>query len=131
MATDVILDTSVVIDFALVADKLSGYRGALTTITVAELAAGPLAAATEVERAARQQRLQWAEATFRRPLPFDLAAARSYGSVVAALRQRGPGVRRRSHDLLIAAVALSRQLPVATRNPDDFDGLGVDVVELA
>lgn len=126
-----ILDTSAVIDFEQVVGGLSGFRGAITTITIAELAAGPIAATTLTERAVRQHRLQWAESMFRRPLPFDLAAARSYAYVVAACHQQGRGVRRRSYDLLIAAVATSQRLSIATCNPADFEGLGLEIIPLA
>jgi hypothetical protein len=48
----------------------------ITTVILAELSVGPLIAADEDDRAARQAHLQQAEADFE-PVPFD-AAARSY-----------------------------------------------------
>ena len=51
-----------------------------TTITMAELAAGPHATKDPAERARRQDRLQRAEAVFD-PLPFDNSAARAYGRI--------------------------------------------------
>ena len=45
-------------------------------------------ASTDEERAARQAHLQQAGATFA-PLPFDAAAARSFGQVAASLRRAG------------------------------------------
>ena len=99
---------------------------------MAELAAGPHATADANERARRQDRLQRAEAVFD-PLPFDNAAARAYGRVYAAVVASGRKARgARAVDLLIAAVACSEQLPLYTRNPDDFqalDGL-VTVIEV-
>ena len=55
------------------------------------------------------------------PLPFDADAARAYGRVYSATRaaSRKPQGAR-AVDLMIAAVALSRSLPLVTRNPDDF-----------
>jgi len=90
---------------------------------MAELAAGPHATSDPDERARRQDRLQRAEASFD-PLPFDSAAARSYGRLYAAIvatgrKARGP----RAVDLLIAATALAADLPLYTRNVDDFRGL--------
>ncbi|APE16747.1 twitching motility protein PilT [Mycobacterium sp. WY10] len=57
-----LLDTSVVTDWhdPAVADKLPDEM-AISAITVAELAAGPLLASTAVEAAKRQSRLQEVE----------------------------------------------------------------------
>ena len=58
-----------------------------------------------------------------RILPFDAAAARIWGRLMAEGRRAGrpPAVR----DAEIAAVALAHGLTVATRNVRDFDALGV------
>ena len=117
-----LLDTSV-----LVAPAISLYQlpeeGAVSTITFAELAAGPLATNDLDERARRQERLQRVETTFD-PLPFDLAAARAYGRVYAAVAAMGRKARgRRAIDLLIAAAALSVGPPLYTCTPTDFEGL--------
>jgi predicted nucleic acid-binding protein len=57
------------------------------------------------------------------PLPFDAAAATRFGSLVAmtAAAKRDPKPRRL--DLMIAAIASARDLPLYTRNPKDFAGL--------
>ena len=120
-------DTSVVIDWddpavvAALPDML-----AISTITLAELAAGPHVARDPLERARRQARLQQVEALFD-PLDFDVAAARSFGQVVAAATAAataaGRSHRSRVADLLIAAVAHANTLPLYTRNPQDFAGL--------
>jgi hypothetical protein len=120
-----LLDTSVVIDWdapdvaAALPDEM-----AICAITLAELTAGPHLAAASDERARRQARLQQVEATFE-ALPFDAAAARSYGQVVVAVAvaETGRSHRRRIADLLIAATAHASGLPLYTRNPDDFEGL--------
>lgn len=125
-----LLDTSVVIELdKLDATMLPGEL-AISTITLAELAAGPHATADADERARRQERLQRTEATFE-PLPFDAAAARAYGRVFAAVAAAGSKARgRRAVDLLVAAIALSAELPLYTCNAADFAGLAgiVDVV---
>ena len=90
---------------------------------MAELSAGPHAAKTSEERARRQDRLQRAEAAFD-PLTFDREAARAYGRIYAAVVESGRKARGpRAVDLMIAAIAASNDLPLLTRNPDDFRGL--------
>lgn len=118
-----LLDTTVVIDWddPAVAAALP-EEAAVSAITLAELAAGPHLAATGAESARRQARLQQVEAAFE-PLPFDVAAARSYGQIVAAVVETGRSHRRRVGDMLIAATAHANQLALYTRNPDDFAGL--------
>lgn len=105
---------------------------AISAITLAELAAGPHAATDVNERARRQERLQRVEATFE-PLPFDAAAAWAYGRIYAAVTALGRKARgRRAVDLLVAATALSGELPLYTRNADDFAGLAgiIEVVSV-
>ena len=95
----------------------------MSAITIAELAAGPHATDDAVERARRQDRLQRSEAAFD-PLPFDVEAARAYGRIYAAEKARGRKARgARALDLLIAATACAENLPIYTRNPEDFEGL--------
>lgn len=96
---------------------------AVSAVTMAELAAGPHATADPDERARRQDRLQRAEATFD-PLPVDAGVARAYGRIYAAVSSAGRKARgARSLDLLIAATALASDLPLYTRNPNDFRGV--------
>lgn len=116
-----ILDTSVVIDLDRIEPVALPREVAVTSITMAELAAGPHATADAAERARRQDRLQRAEAAFE-PLPFDAAAARAYGRIYASvMRRKARGAR--AVDLLIAAVVCSVELPLCTRNPDDLRAL--------
>ncbi len=126
-----LLDTSVVIDLQRLAPEQLPEQVAVSSVTMAELAAGPSATEDSDERVRRQDRLQRAEAAFD-PLPFEVEAARAYGRVYAAVRQAGRSPRGRFADLLIAAVALAEGLPLLTRNPADFVGLEglVDVVEV-
>lgn len=100
----------------------------ITAVTLAELSVGPLVATTDAERAVRQAHLQQAEADFD-PLPFDRAAAHSFGQVAAYLRRAGRKTTARAYDAMIAATAMANGLPVYTCNPDDFRGIeGIDVV---
>lgn len=117
-----IIDTSVVIELEHVAAGDLPAELAVSAITLAELAAGPHATVDSAERARRQDRLQRAEATFE-PLPVDANVARAYGRIYAAVAGAGRTARgARSLDLLIAATALASDLPLYTRNPDDFRG---------
>lgn len=125
-----LIDTSVVIDLERIDAGALPAEVAVSAITMAELAAGPHATADPDERARRQDRLQRAEATFD-ALPVDAAVARAYGRVYAAVAAAGRKARgARSLDLLIAATALASDLPLYTRNPSDFRGIGsfVEVV---
>ena len=81
-----------IIDVSLLPDEPM-----ITAVTLAELSVGPLVAATPHEQAIRQLRLQQAEADFR-PLPFDAAAARSFGRVAASLRHGGRKSSARAFD---------------------------------
>jgi predicted nucleic acid-binding protein len=127
-----ILDTSTVILLSRLDDPMVlPEEPVITAITLAELTVGPLVAASDAERAARQAHLQQAESDLD-ALPFDAAAARAFGRVAASLRQSGRKPAARSYDAMIAATALAHALPVYTCNPDDFMGIdGLDVVAVA
>jgi predicted nucleic acid-binding protein len=126
-----VLDTSTVIMLSRMADPASlPAEPLITAVTLAELTVGPLVATTDEERAARQAHVQQAEADFD-PLPFDAAAARAFGQVAASLRQAGRKPSARAYDAMIAATAISKDLPVYTCSPADFaqiDGLTVIAV---
>jgi len=124
-----LIDTSVVIDLQELDPDDLPIEVAVSAITMAELAAGPHATEDAEERGRRQDRLQRAEAAFD-PLPFDGEAARAYGRIYAAVSAAGRKARgARAVDLLIAAVALALELPLYTRNTEDFRGLE-DVVDV-
>jgi tRNA(fMet)-specific endonuclease VapC len=118
-----VLDTSTVILLGRVADTAQlPDDSVISAITLAELSVGPLVAATDRERAARQAHLQQAEADFE-VLPFDAASARAFGAVAASLRATGRKPAARAYDALIAATAIAHGLPVYTSNPADFAGI--------
>ena len=125
-----LLDTSVVVDLESIALSRLPVEAAISAITLAELAAGPMATQDLAERAVRQDRLQRTEAAFE-PIPFDADAARAYARIYARVVSVGRKARgSRAVDLLIAATALASRLPLYTRNPDDLIALEgiVDVV---
>ena len=57
------------------------------------------------------------------PIPFDGAAVRSYGLIVAAVVHEGRTPRSRFADLVIAATAHANRLDLYSRNANDFSGL--------
>ena len=126
-----LLDTSVVIKVdELTPDDLPEEMF-ISTITLAELAIGPLAAADEHERAERQFKLQQASLDFGDPLPFDEKSALAYPGVAASLRQNGGKRKARSYDALIAATAKANQLPLYTCNAKDFVNIkGLHVMDV-
>jgi predicted nucleic acid-binding protein len=116
-----LLDTSVLVDPA--ASPWLPEEASISTLSLAEVAAGPHATSDPVERGRRQARLQVIESTFD-PLPFDVRCARAYGRVSSVVVPDGRKARgRRAVDLLIAATAIGHDLPLYTRNPDDVSGL--------
>lgn len=120
---DGILDTNTVILLRRLPDAtLLPAFPTITSISLAELSVGPLVTTDETTRAARLAHLQQAENDFD-PLPFDAAAARAFGRVAASLRISGRKPTARAYDALIAAVAVARDLPLYTVNPNDFAGI--------
>ncbi len=118
-----ILDTCVFIDVDKIEASALPDESYVTTISLAELAAGPHAAQDPNERAQRQDRLQSVETNFE-ALPFDASAARAYGRVYALELAGGRKSRgARTMDLLIAAIAVAENLTLYTRNPEDFASL--------
>lgn len=117
-----LLDTSTVIDLEKLNPADLPEQVAISAVTLAELAAGPVSTTDADERARRQDRLQRAEAAFD-PIPFGVEAARAYGRVAAAVVVANRQPRKRFADLMIAAVAMAEDMPVITRNPNDFRGL--------
>jgi tRNA(fMet)-specific endonuclease VapC len=114
-----VLDTSALIALDGGSPEHFPSQPSITTVTLAELAVGPLVAGSDLERAKRQEHVQMAEADFE-PLPFDTEAARAFGLVSASLRQAGRKARSRTFDAMIAAIAIANGLPLFTCNPSDF-----------
>jgi len=127
-----LIDTSVVIDLESIDPIALPSELAVSAVTMAELAAGPHATSDPEERGRRQDRLQRAEAVFD-PLSFDANAARAYGRVFAAVAAAGRKARgARAVALLVAATACAEDLPLFTRNGEDFRSLEglLDVYEI-
>jgi predicted nucleic acid-binding protein len=123
-----VLDTCAYIDLDLLDPEALPAVPEITAITMAELHQGLAMAKSAAVRAARTEKLGAAIVDFA-PLPFDGAAASRYGTLVALALEANRDPRPRRMDLMIAAIASSRDLPLYTRNEDDFRGLG-DLVEV-
>ena len=61
-----------------------------------------------------------------RILPFDRLAAQAFAAIAADRRQAGRPISQA--DAQIAAIARSRGGALATRNVQDFDGCGIEVI---
>jgi predicted nucleic acid-binding protein len=120
-----LLDTSVILardederwDSSVLPDE-----AAISVATLAELHYGILVAKTEEARQRRLRRLGAIESTFR-TLPIDAAIGRAFATVAHAVKIAGRQPRARVMDLWIAATALAHDVPLYTRNPEDFVGL--------
>ncbi len=125
------LDTCAYIDLDLLDPSALPVVPEITAITMAELHQGIAMAKDPAVRAARTEKLGAAIVDFV-PLPFDGEAAARYGTLVALTLATRRDPRPRRTDLMIAAIASARGLPLYTRNPRDFSGLDpmIDVVAL-
>lgn len=129
----VIFDTSEIISFerkaGSIEDMVSGRRSescAISVITAAELLHGVERADSQARQISRQA---FVEKTidFFTVIPFDTAIARIYAKLWASLASQGIVVG--THDLIIAATALSMDYTIITANMRDFgkiEGLKVE-----
>ncbi len=123
-----VLDTCTYIDLAVLDPATLPVIPEITAITMAELHQGVVMARNASTRAARTEVLGAAIAEFD-PLPFGAEAATRYGTLVALTLEAKRDPRPRRLDLMIAAIASARGLPLYTRNEADFKGLE-DMVEV-
>ena len=133
----IILDTNVVSELmrpnpsSKVVDWVAGQVAPnlyLSTVSQAELLYG-----VEIRPAGgrRDRLLEEVEGMLRedferRILPFDSAAAQVYAVIAAARRAAGRPINHA--DCQIAAIARCRGASVATRDVDDFEGVGIEVI---
>lgn len=121
-----VLDTCAYIDLEVIDPAALPAIPEITAVTLAELHQGVVMAKDAASRAARTEKLGAAVADFD-SLPFDGEAAARYGTLVTLALAAGRNPRPRRMDLMIAAIASTRGLPLYTRNAADFKGLD-DVV---
>ena len=128
-----LVDTSVVVGYERVNFRQLPTEISISTLTLAELTAGPLATSDDLERARRQDRLQRFESGVE-SIPFTAECARAYGHVYAADLGSGRKPRgARAVDLMIASTALAHDLPLYTLNAGDLRSLArlIKVVDVS
>jgi predicted nucleic acid-binding protein len=124
---EAMLDTSVVVALAherLVLDDPPD-EAVISVITLCELHHGVLAA-SDAKRPARLRTLDWVRHNCE-TLPLEDDAPPRYGQLMLEAH-RATGKRPHPADVLIAATALARDLPVLTRDKDFEAFHGVNVV---
>lgn len=100
----------------------------LPAIALAELHYGIAKLPQSRKRSELEAWLERIERQFaRRIVSFDKAAAKTHGELRARLRSLGKPVD--APDSYIAAIALARNLPVATRNRAHFELSGVELID--
>jgi predicted nucleic acid-binding protein len=127
--TDGLADTSVFIAAEsgrpLDLDRLPD-RLAISIITVGELRAGVLAASGPEVLNRRLSTLAGALAL--QPIPIDEAVAESWA--LLRIRLREARLRMPVNDSWIAATAMSRGIPIVTRDDDYVEVAGLDVIHV-
>ena len=100
----------------------------VTTITEAEILHGILLLAKGKRRTALEEAAtgMFREDFDERVLPFDSPAARAYAEIAAVRSRAGRPIS--NFDAQIAAIARVNGATVSTRNVDDLEGCGVDLV---
>ncbi|WP_198667495.1 type II toxin-antitoxin system VapC family toxin [Glycomyces dulcitolivorans] len=117
-----IIDTCVYIDLAEIDPMDLPEIPQISAITMTELHQGVAMAKTATKRAARIEQLNSAIGDFD-PISYDAEAASRFGTLATLVVEQGRSPKPRQMDLMIAAVASVHDLPLYTRNPDDFKGL--------
>ncbi|MEU4249681.1 type II toxin-antitoxin system VapC family toxin [Amycolatopsis sp. NPDC026612] len=126
-----VLDTCAYLDLVDLDPEKLPVVHQITTVTMAELHQGVALAKNPVTKAARTEDLAAAMVDYV-ALPFDADASTRFGSLAALTVAAKRDPRPRKMDLMIAAIASVRNLPLYTRNTKDFRGLEslLEVVEV-
>ncbi|MEU4803081.1 type II toxin-antitoxin system VapC family toxin [Actinosynnema sp. NPDC023587] len=126
-----VLDTCTYIGLGLLDPAKLPEIPELTAITFAELHQGVAMAKDAATRAARTEKLGAAIVEFE-PLPFDGPAATRFGTFMALTLDANRNLKPRRSELMIAAIASARDLPLYTRNAKVFAGLDsmVEIIEV-
>lgn len=104
------------------------HEAAISTITIGELLTGLALLPGGQRKDFLTLRVDGLIARAReRSYSYDEQAARALPAIIAARKRIGREVGK-PIDAMIAAVAASRGMAVATRNTSDFAGMGVEVI---
>ncbi len=122
----VILDTSLLV--AADAD-LSGLVCQISSVSYAELHFGVQGAPDDNARLSRQHRLTMIQSVYGHGIAFTDDTAHHYGLLCGRLRVQGRSPRGRAMDLMIAATALTLGVALVTRNANDVERLGIELLE--
>jgi toxin FitB len=100
-----------------------------TTISEGELLYGVATLPSGRRRSALEEALRrmLSEDFPGRVLNFDRPAAREFAGIALARRRKGRPIS--TFDAQIAAIARAHGAAVATRNVDDFEGCGIDIID--
>jgi hypothetical protein len=99
-----------------------------TSVTLAEVRLGIARLPSGRRRGLLADAADQVFATFAdRVLPFDAAAASRYADIVVERERAGAPIS--GLDAQIAAICRTHRAALATRNTDDFDQLGLDLID--
>lgn len=116
-----LLDTNILIsEHANLPDE---YEYFVSSLSYAELRSGIKTSLQPPQLNVRTLRLNRINTIYGPGLPFDDAAAASYGFLCELDREAGRNPRSRAIDLMIAATAHSQSLSMMTANVSDFAGI--------
>lgn len=132
----IVLDTNVVSELMRSAPnervvswvtQQSSVELATTSVTLAEVRYGILRLPDGRRQSQLLEAFDDVFAAFREHvLPFDATAAEQYADIATARERAGQPIS--GCDGQIAAICRSHRAGLATRNTDDFDGLGLEIV---
>ncbi|MER8485032.1 type II toxin-antitoxin system VapC family toxin [Mesorhizobium sp. M1322] len=110
-------------------DGLDEDRSFISVVSIAEIRRG---VALMDEGRKREALAEWLARDLpqrfeQRVLPVDEPVGLAWGDLMGLAKRRGRGLS--SMDGLIAATAIARQLTLATRNTNDFEGFGIELFD--
>lgn len=108
---------------------LSDLTCQISSVSYAVLHFGVQGARDDGARLSRQHRLTMIQSVYGHGIAFTDETAHHYGLLCGRLRAQGRSPRGRAMDVMIAATALTFGVPLVTRNIEDVDRLGVELLQ--